>query len=79
MELAVKCGYSDKGLAEEYIKENPKTEYTTDDFINLYHMHGLHWKGCATDKGLRPVYGVNGKTTAINGIAGNSGPGQDWR
>ena len=33
----------------------------------------MRWSGCATDKGLRFVYGANGKTTAMsNGIMGNS-------
>ena len=47
------------------------------DIVELYHT-SMRWGGCATDKGLRPVFGVNGKTTMSNGIAGNSGSGQDW-
>lgn len=48
------------------------------DFIELYHTN-IHWSECAADKELREVWRVDGKTAAMsNGIAGNSGPGQDW-
>ena len=64
---------------EAYVKENPKEEYTTDDFIAL-HNKSMHWEGCKADKGLIPMYGINGKTTAKrNGASDDYGTGQDWR
>lgn len=72
------CGYGTKNGAKKYIEQNPKEEYSTDDLIAL-HEGNMHWQGVSEDKGLRYVYGANGRTTAFsNGIAGNSGPGQDW-
>lgn len=72
-------GYGTKGAAEKYVEDNDKPEYTTDDFIELYHR-SMHWYGVASDKGLYPAHGVNGRTTAFrNGIQGTSGSGQDWR
>ena len=77
--LSVQCGYSNKAAVEAYVKENPKEEYTIDDFIAL-HNKSMHWEGCKADKGLIPVYGINGKTTAKrNGVAEDYGTGQDWR
>lgn len=82
IKTAVKSGYGSEDAAKEYVEAHDKPEYDTDDFIALYHQYPgcMHWGKCASDKGLRPVYGMNGKTTAMsNGIAGNSGSGQDWR
>lgn len=78
IKLAVSSGYGTKSAAERYASEHNKPEYTTDDFIELYHA-SMRWSGVSADKGLRPVYNLNGKTTAFNGIRGNSGSGQDWR
>lgn len=79
VKLAVSSGYSNKAGAEEYVKENPKDKYTTDDFIAL-HNKSMHWSGVSSDLGLRSIYGLNGKTTAKrNGVQGMSGSGQDWR
>ena len=77
--LSVHCGYAKKHVAESYVKENPKEEYTTDDFIAMYNK-SKHWEGCRAHKGLLPMYGINGKTTAKrNGVADDYGAGQDWR
>jgi len=71
-------GYASQKAARTYTERVSKEEYMDQDFIELYHTN-MHWTGCAADKGLKEVWGVNGKTTAMsNGIAGNSGPGQDW-
>ena len=78
IKLAVSSGYGTKSAAEHYTEQHDKSEYTTDDFIELYHT-SMRWSGVASDKGLRSVYKLNGKTTAFNGIRGNSGNGQDWR
>ena len=78
IKLAVSSGYGTKSAAEHYTEKHNKSEYSTDDFISLYHT-SMHWSGVAAHKGLRPVYNLNGKTTAFNGIRGNSGSGQDWR
>lgn len=79
IKLAVSSGYGTKGTAEKYVKENDKQEYTTDDFISMYHQ-SMHWNGVSADKGLLPVHGVNGRTTAFrNGVEGNSGSRQEWR
>ena len=79
IKLAVSSGYGTKSAAERYTERHNKTEYTTDDFIELYHT-SMRWIGVSSDKGLNHVYGMNGKTTAFsNGIKGNSGGGQDWR
>lgn len=78
IKLAVSSGYGTKSAAEHYAEMHKKPEYTTDDFIELYHT-SMCWSGVASHKGLRPVYNLNGKTTAFNGIRGNSGSGQDWR
>lgn len=78
IKFAVSSGYGTKSSAERYAETNEKSEYTTDDFIELYHT-SMRWSGVAAHKGLRPVYNLNGKTTAFNGIRGNSGSGQDWR
>lgn len=76
--LSVSSGYGTKSAAERYADTHSKPKYTTDDFIELYHT-SMHWSGVVDHKGLRPVYNLNGKTTAFNGIRGNSGSGQDWR
>lgn len=77
--LAVSSGYGTKASAEHYTEEHAKPEYTTDDFIELYHT-SMRWSGVSADKGLYSAYGINGKTTAFrNGVCGNSGNGQDWR
>lgn len=78
IKLAVSSGYGTKSATERYTEQHNKPEYTTDDFIELYHTY-MRWSGVAAHKGLRPVYNLNGKTTAFNGIRGNSGNGQDWR
>lgn len=79
IKLAVLSGYGTKSAAEHYVNQHTKPEYTTDDFIEMYHT-SMHWSGVSADKGLNHVYGLNGKTTAFsNGISGNSGGGQDWR
>ena len=78
IKLAVSSGYGTKSAAEHYTEQHDKSEYTTDDFIELHHA-SMRWSGVAAHKGLRPVYNLNGKTTAFNGIRGNSGSGQDWR
>ena len=79
IKLAVSSGYGTKSAAEHYTEQHDKSEYTTDDFIELYHT-SMRWSGVNADKGLLPAYGVNGRTTTFsNGIRGNSGSGQDWR
>lgn len=79
IKLAVSSGYGTKSAAERYVNQHNKTEYTTDDFIEMYHT-SMHWSGVSSDKGLNHVYGLNGRTTAFsNGICGNSGGRQDWR
>jgi len=70
-------GYANKSAAEKYVERTKKEVYITQDFVELYH-ESMRWSGCAADKGLREVYGCNGKTTAINNIRGNSSGGQDW-
>lgn len=78
VKLASKCGYGTKASAKRYVEENPKEDYDTDDFKELYET-SMHWQGISGDKGLGYAYGVNGKTTAFrNGICGNSGSRQDW-
>lgn len=77
VKLAVSSGYGTKSAAEHYAEQHEKPEYTTYDFIELHHT-SMRWSGVAADKGLRSVYKLNGKTTAFNGIRGNSGSGQDW-
>lgn len=65
--------------AESYIKDHEKNSYTTDDIIKCYHRREEERCVAGSVKGLRYVYGINGKTTAMsNGIAGNSGNRQDW-
>ena len=79
IELAPKCGYGKKEAAKKYVEEHPKDDYDTEDFKALYET-SMHWSGVSSDMGLRYVYGVNGKTTAMsNGIAGTSSVGQDWK
>ena len=76
VELAVKCGYSNKPDANKYVKECDKEEYDTNDFIIL-HEKSMHWSNVKTDKGMLAI--KNGKTTAFsNGIRGNSSRHQDW-
>lgn len=78
VKLASKCGYGTKASAKRYVEENPKVDYDTDDFKELYET-SMHWQGISGDKGLGYAYGVNGKTTAYsNGISGNAGSRQDW-
>lgn len=78
IKMSVECGYSDKKHAENYVETYPKKVYSEDDFINLYHYNDP-WNKNKSTKGLRKIYGVNGKTTAFsNGIKGNSSSGQDW-
>lgn len=82
IKLAVQSGYGKEETAREYTEANGKAEYDTDDFIALYHWspHCMHWDKCTSKKGLRQIWGMNGKTTAMsNGIAGTSGANQDWR
>lgn len=76
VELAVKCGYSNKPAANKYVKECNKEEYDTSDFIVL-HEKSMRWSNVKTDKGMLAI--KNGKTTAFsNGIQGNSSKRQDW-
>lgn len=78
IKLAVSSGYGTKSAAEHYAEEHVKKEYTTDDFIEMYHT-SMQWKGVRKEKGLNYAYGLNGRTTAFsNGVTGNSGSGQDW-
>ena len=77
IKLAVSSGYGTKSAAEHYTEQHDKSEYTTNDFISLYHT-SMRGSGVTAHKGLRQVYNLNGKTTAFNGIRGNSGSGQDW-
>lgn len=78
IKTCVQSGYAGKGAAEEYADISGKDEFTDSDIVELYHM-SMRWSGCATDKGLRFVYGANGKTTAMsNGIMGNSNSHTDW-
>lgn len=78
IKTCVESGYANKKAAEKYVKNARKNEFTDDDIVELYHT-SMRWSGCAADKGLRPVWGINGKTTAMsNGIVGNSGSRQDW-
>lgn len=82
IKLAVQSGYGKEETAREYTEANDKAEYDTDDFIALYHWspNCMNWEKAKRVKGLRPVFGLNGRTTAMsNGIAGTSGTGQDWR
>lgn len=78
IKLAVSSGYGTKSAAERYAETHKKPKYTTDDFIDMYHT-SMRWSGVAAHKGLRPVYNLNGKMTAFNGVRGNSGSGRDWR
>lgn len=79
IKLAISSGYGTRSAAEHYVNQHDKQEYTTDDFIDMYHT-SMHWCGVSSDKGLSYAYGVNGRTTAFsNGIVGNSCSGQDWR
>lgn len=68
IKTAVKSGYGSEDAARKYTEANDKPEYGTDDFIVLYHSRPncMHWDGCAPDKGLRPVFGMHGKTTAMS-------------
>lgn len=78
IKTCIQSGYAGKQAAEKYADNSGKEEFTDKDIVELYHT-SMRWGGCATDKGLRPVFGVNGKTTAMsNGIAESSGSGQDW-
>ena len=79
IETIQKSGYGSKKSAETYVDSHQKNDYTTDDIIELYHSYEeVKCTGRYT-KGLRSIYGINGKTTAMsNGIAGNSGNRQDW-
>ena len=78
IKLCVQCGYSNEKAAQEYAENNPKKEYTEKDFMDLYHT-AMHWDNVSNTKGLRYVWGLNGKTTAYsNGIIGNSSGRQDW-
>lgn len=79
VKAAALSGYGSKAAAAKYTEQCQKDEYTEQDFIELYH-ESMRWDYCKSVKGLRPIYGANGKTTAMsNGIAGNSGERQDWR
>ena len=76
--IAQRCGYGTGKSAKKYVEQNPKDVYSTDDLVAL-HEGNMHWQEVNAAKGLRYVYGVNGKTTAYsNGISGNSGARQDW-
>ena len=44
IKLAVSSGYGTKASAEHYVNQHDKTEYTTEDFIELYHT-SMHWSG----------------------------------
>lgn len=78
IKTCVQSGYASKHAAEHYADESGKSEFTDSDIVELYHT-SMHWEGCASDKGLRFVYGANGKTTAMsNGIMGNSNSHTDW-
>ena len=35
IDIAYKCGYSTKGNAKKYVKDNPKEDYDMDDLIVL--------------------------------------------
>lgn len=76
VELAVKCGYSNKPATNKYVKECNKEEYDIDDFILLYEK-SMRWQNVKSDKGMLQIR--NGKITAFsNGIQGNSSKRQDW-
>lgn len=78
IDIAYKCGYSTKGNAKKYVKDNPKEDYDMDDLIVL-HEGKMRWCGVAADRGLKYVEAANGKTTSFgNGLSGNSGARQDW-
>lgn len=78
IKTCVQSGYASKHAAEHYADETGKSELADSDIVELYHT-SMRWSGCAADKGLRFVYGANGKTTAYsNGVSGNSGSRQDW-
>lgn len=36
IDIAYKCGYSTKGNAKKYVKDNPKEDYDMDDLIVLH-------------------------------------------
>lgn len=79
IDIAHKCGYSNKGNAKKYVKDNPKEDYDMDDLIAV-HEDRMHWSGVAADRGLKYVERVNGKTTAFgNGLSGNSSARQNWK
>jgi hypothetical protein len=75
-----KSGYGSERDAKEYVQNHPKSDYDTDDIIQMHQVYdNMKWP--AQDiKGMRSyVYGVNGRTTAMsNGIMGNSNGSQDW-
>ena len=76
VELAVKCGYSNKPAANKYVKEYDKEDYYTYYFI-LLHQKSMRCQNVKADKGM--LWIRNGKTTAFsNGIRGNSSRHQDW-
>lgn len=78
IDIAYKCGYSTKGNAKKYVKDNPKEDYDMDDLIVL-HEGKMRWCGVLADRGLKYVEAANGNTTAFgNGLSGNSGARQDW-
>lgn len=79
IETFQKSGYGSKKSAEAYVECHQKSDYTTDDIIELYHSCEEARSAGRDTKGLRSIYSINGKTTAMsNGIAGNSGNRQDW-
>lgn len=79
IKLAMQSGYANRETAEKYTKKVSKDTYDDHDFIELYHMYtSMRLGNIPSTKGLRQVFGMNGKTTAYNNIAGNSGVHQDW-
>ena len=78
IKLAVKSGYSGIKDAEKYTESHMKDSYSTDDFMKLYHSNENSKFYGSHANGLKHVHGLNGKTTAYNGIKYNSGSSQDW-
>lgn len=61
IKMCVSSGYGTTKNAKRYTEENPKDEYTTDDFVEVFHMR-RNFIG-SRRLGLRNI--ENGKTTAF--------------
>ena len=76
IEACVQSGYGNKAAANKYVKDNPKEEYSDDDFIALYHTSD-GWSGVKRMQHLHKI-GNGSWSTCFSGIMGNSSIHQDW-